>query len=295
MAVQHFIILFATSAILGFLNWIAIKKGYYRLPPLKLNSIHNISTGDLIGIFLVFIGMEIIFIPIVVLLWQWVTIGGGFGPDLLKISRTAQGWWNLLAVLSGTGAVILYTYLLQSKGRFIFWGPTASKGLNRRIHDVLIGISTWWLSYPIIIIISQVVALAIIFIGPIQHQDQVAIKHLKMTLANPLLFWSNIILVVTLVPISEEILFRGFLQKWLVQGLGRFKGIFLTSICFALFHFSFSQKWDNVDLILSLFALSCYLGFIYERQQTLLAPISLHMTFNAISLSMLIMGEWKND
>lgn len=290
---KHLTLLLLTGAFLALLTWGAKKRGYYRLPPLSRNPDYRITTVELASVFLLFAGMEMFFMPAVVLLWEWIQ-GGSFA-DLLKMGVSRRGWLNLATVICATLAIIFYTCSLDAvKRQFIVWGPNPTQGVASRIKDVLVGVTTWILSYPIVILISQFVALIFIFAGPLQHQDQVAVKYLKTSLTDPWLFWSNIVLIVTLVPIGEELLFRGFLQRWLVQRIGRLKGIILASICFALFHFSFSQKWDNIDLILSLFALSCYLGFIYERQQSLLAPISLHMTFNGISLAMLILGEWKN-
>src|SRR3989304_2390656 len=59
--------------------------------------------------------------------------------------------------------------------------------------------------------------------------------------------------------------------------------IFLAGLCFALFHLAPSQGLGNISLIVSLFAFSCYLGFIYEKRGSLFASIGLHMTFNAVS------------
>jgi membrane protease YdiL (CAAX protease family) len=103
----------------------------------------------------------------------------------------------------------------------------------------------------------------------------------------PWLFWSSVILIVTLVPFLEEVLFRGFLQTWLRRVVGVSGAIWLTALTFALFHFSTSQGADNVELISSLFVLGCFLSFLRERQRSLWAPIGLHAAFNAISILMI--------
>ena len=58
----------------------------------------------------------------------------------------------------------------------------------------------------------------------------------------------------------------------------------IASLIFAAFHFSTSQGLNNIELLVSLFVLSCFLGFLYERQESLLASMALHATFNAISI-----------
>jgi membrane protease YdiL (CAAX protease family) len=119
----------------------------------------------------------------------------------------------------------------------------------------------------------------------------VAVKHLKDVMVFPSLFWSSVILIISVVPILEEVLFRGFLHEWLVRLFGVKAAILLTASTFALFHFSTSQGADNVELIISLFVLGCFLSFLKERQRSLWAPIGLHSVFNAVSVLMITASE----
>jgi membrane protease YdiL (CAAX protease family) len=74
--------------------------------------------------------------------------------------------------------------------------------------------------------------------------------------------------------------------------LGTKAAILLTSLAFALFHYSGSQEIGNVSLIASLFTFALFLGFIYEKQSSLFASIGLHMTFNlASALRILLAAE----
>ena len=88
--------------------------------------------------------------------------------------------------------------------------------------------------------------------------------------------------------ILEEFLFRGVLQNFLKKYFKRDVSIIITSLVFAFFHYSPSQKLSNISIIGSLFVLACFLSFLYERQKSLFAPIFLHATFNAISIINLI-------
>ncbi len=147
--------------------------------------------------------------------------------------------------------------------------------------------ATWLLAYPWVVIISQFAAIAmILWYGEAPPNiDQEMVKYIKeMTEYKPL-FFSTIATVVFIVPIGEELLFRGFLQNWLRTFLPLSLSIIFTSILFASLHFSIGQGLLNWQLIPGLFALSCYLGYVYERQQSLIAPIFLHMTVNGISIA----------
>jgi membrane protease YdiL (CAAX protease family) len=117
----------------------------------------------------------------------------------------------------------------------------------------------------------------------VQAYEQVAVRYLKMALDSPPLLLTALFIILIAAPFIEELLFRGFLQNWLKSILGAKSAILIASFCFALFHLSASQGIGNISLAISLFSFSCFLGFIYERQRSLLASIGLHMTFNAVS------------
>lgn len=114
--------------------------------------------------------------------------------------------------------------------------------------------------------------------------DQQAVKYLKSAMDTPLSFLLAFLSIVVLAPLLEELLFRGFLQNWLKNYLGRAGSILLTSLIFSCFHYSTSQGLANISVISSLFVLAIFLGFIYERQQNLIASVAMHATFNGISV-----------
>jgi len=88
--------------------------------------------------------------------------------------------------------------------------------------------------------------------------------------------WAAAFLAVALVPLLEELLFRGFLQPALVRGLGARGGVLATSILFALLHGS--------SAFLPLFGLSLVLGAVMLRTQRLAAPCVIHGLNNALAI-----------
>ncbi|MBA3816949.1 MAG: CPBP family intramembrane metalloprotease, partial [Parachlamydiaceae bacterium] len=216
----------------------------------------------------------------------WIFLKEGKWPDfsIQKPDLLQLGWLNVLAILATAFALWIYSLILGDQTTRQIWGQGASHKKYGFISNFLIGSLTWLLAYPLVTAFGQLIAmlLSLFYQGP--HTDQVAIKHLKSIMDSPWLFPITVIEIVTIVPAIEEFIFRGLLQTWLKGKLGVISAILITSLIFALFHFSFGQGIDNIELVLSLFILSCFLGFVRERQQSLWASIGLHSTFNAISI-----------
>jgi len=82
-------------------------------------------------------------------------------------------------------------------------------------------------------------------------------------------------------PVAEEVLCRGFLQPVLRGMMGGMKAILITSLLFAMVHF-------NAYIFMQIFILGLLLGYLYERTDTLVAPVSVHILHNSVSLCVLL-------
>lgn len=93
-------------------------------------------------------------------------------------------------------------------------------------------------------------------------------------------FWwaAALFYVVSAVPILEELVFRGFVQAPFVRHWGRWPGVIMSSMLFALAHLS------DVQAVLPLFVLAMALGWLRERTGSLAAPIALHVANNAAAM-----------
>jgi len=153
------------------------------------------------------------------------------------------------------------------------------------LNDVWFAFFAWLLAFPLVLFLSQLLELLINWSFSItQLPDQNAVLFLKSTFENPLYFILATLSIVVLAPLIEETLFRGFFQSYIRQHLGSKQAILITSVCFSLFHYTGAQGLGNISIIISLFLLSLFLGYIYEKRGSLLAPMVLHATFNAISV-----------
>ncbi len=85
---------------------------------------------------------------------------------------------------------------------------------------------------------------------------------------------------------SEELLYRGVVQKYLYDYISERQAIVVASIFFALTHGGQYADPDPIRMAVSLstvFILSLGLGYIYARTENLIVPILVHGAFNAIS------------
>ena len=103
------------------------------------------------------------------------------------------------------------------------------------------------------------------------------------------------IVMILVVGTSEEILFRGFMQKGLVRRLGNRGGIIVTALIFSLIHLIglflvdlTSPIYIIISFILSFipyFAISLVLGLLYQwRNENLIAVVITHGVYNTLTI-----------
>lgn len=151
--------------------------------------------------------------------------------------------------------------------------------------DVQNALYAWLLSFPLVLFLSKALELFVTYVFNVTTlPDQIAVRFLKSTFDSPLHFTLAVISIIVLAPLIEETLFRGFLQTYIRQHLGSRQAILITSACFSLFHYAAGQGLGNIPIVGALFFLALFLGFLYEKQGSLFAPMVLHGSFNAISV-----------
>jgi membrane protease YdiL (CAAX protease family) len=160
-----------------------------------------------------------------------------------------------------------------------------------RMKEVGFALVTWILAMPLVGFIEQTFDLILYILFGVEHYDQVAVLYLKKAAHSLRDLSAALLLILWIAPIAEETLFRGFLQSWLKKHLGNKAAILLASLCFALFHFSPSHGIGNLSLIPTLFTFSCFLGFVYEKKNSLFASAFLHGFFNFINAARILFFE----
>jgi len=102
-------------------------------------------------------------------------------------------------------------------------------------------------------------------------------------------WWLRIYLcafTVVIGPVAEEFIFRGLLYPFFKQRGWPLLAWFGVSFLFALVH------WDAATFV-ALFVLALALTWLYERTDSLLAPITAHAFFNAVNLVLLYYFQYE--
>lgn len=259
-----------------YIAWIA---GYFQLDKSHTSPV-IITWADTAKIFGLFFLFQFLLFPIIAY-GALAIYTQSFIVSLQGLSTEVHGWLNLLAIL----------FMAIALAAFCCYNWKVLKPLFFRGHlfnDIALGMSSWLIAYPQVVLLSLLLTFFLSDLLGFNLVDQLAVRQMRNVFEYPLLFNATAFTVVLIVPLMEELLFRGFLQTSLRRQFRPLHAILLTSLIFALFHFSLSQGMNNITILGSLFLLSLFLGFLRERQGTLWPSWALHATFNALSIGMIL-------
>lgn len=105
------------------------------------------------------------------------------------------------------------------------------------------------------------------------------------TTQDPALLALLCLTAVVVAPLSEEILFRGYLYPASKRAIGRVPAILFSSLIFAAIH-------HNAMALLPLCFLAILLALAYEVSGSIWAPIAIHFLFNAATVSFQLAARW---
>lgn len=83
--------------------------------------------------------------------------------------------------------------------------------------------------------------------------------------------------LVIVAPFSEELLFRGFIQRIMERNMNRWLAVILAGILFGVAHF-------DLTLIPATMLIGIFFGYLFLRTGNLLYPFTAHAVYNLISL-----------
>ncbi|MDI6655002.1 MAG: CPBP family intramembrane metalloprotease [Candidatus Hydrothermarchaeota archaeon] len=96
-------------------------------------------------------------------------------------------------------------------------------------------------------------------------------------------FLRDCVYMVLFVGLAEELLFRGIIQTDLQKIFGKLPGLLSASYLFGIMHLT----WRSLPELLFTFWAGCLLGYVYNRTNSLTAPIFLHGVNNVMLVAVL--------
>lgn len=173
----------------------------------------------------------------------------------------------------------LFVSPLKTKIKSIFNSSTHSP-----LHSLLVGIGNWFIAFPCVWLLYQILNAIHVGIFGATKSEQSAIRIVKVMSDHPISFLLGIINVVFMAPYIEEVFFRGFMHDFLRPKLGITSTIWVSSLIFALMHYSREQGSSNLVLLPCLLFFSLFLGRVYEKERSIWSSIGLHAAFNCFSV-----------
>lgn len=167
---------------------------------------------------------------------------------------------------------------------FIIWAASRHK----RISEWL---GMRWRLWPLVFLIAPIGVVATwIFAGGLEVlkindwlrdqmgvADQQAVVKAFSEMDSPLMLGLLSFMAVIVAPITEEIIFRGYLYPVAKHYSGRLPALLFSSIVFAAIH-------QSTIAFLPLLFLALVLAISYELTGSILAPISIHILFNSMTV-----------
>jgi membrane protease YdiL (CAAX protease family) len=185
------------------------------------------------------------------------------------------------------------------KNRLTFLGFT-SKGFSRKalLKEILIGLGMAVAAYFIVYGVSVLIEITLEFffgVDIIQDLNTGADIEILFTEGDYLSLFLLASVMILIVGTSEEILFRGFMQKGLSRSLGNLGGLLTTAFIFAMIHvFGIVLLFFETPLLMLIsfliafapyFIISLVFGLIYYwRKENLIAVILTHGVYNALTI-----------
>ena len=199
---------------------------------------------------------------------------------IFEIDISMKPWFLIV------GNAIIFPSIIASFD-FLVVRPKTGKKLNFNFSPT--NFSTYLLIFPMMfgmMLIGEFVTSQIPTTGPFFGDFYKFFEGLMSNLVD-----DQAVMVITAVimaPIFEEIIFRGIIQKGMMNnGVEPWKAILLSSILFGLIH---GNPWQFVGAIL----LGCVLGLVYYKTKSLLLPMLLH-GFNNLCSAILIFYTKKES
>ena len=208
----------------------------------------------------------------------------GIPLDELVSANSSIQW--LIGLVSGNLLIGVCFYCVTGRYRL----PLKALGLHKKTRLRYLGIA---ILLALLLVLAGDIILGIItstaklagnanIESLIQQEMQKQHRYLPHEPSDPVLLLAGFVLII-LVPVSEEIFFRGVTYIALKDKFGKIKGMFFSALFFAVRH-------GFIFYFLPLFLIGFSLAYLYERTRSMIPCIVAHSLINLVALVSLIYG-----
>lgn len=202
-----------------------------------------------------------------------VLLGVGSADPLLMDPTSGGPVLLAIVVLSQVAGLVVVLMLLRRRGVALAGviGP-----LRPVLRHVSIGVG---LGLVALIGSTLLVSLLVTLSGSEATPEQVLTEGIADTPVELLL---AVLAAVVMAPVAEELLFRGLLHRGLRQRMRRSSALVLSSVLFAVVHVDVAASQPLA--LVGLTFVGVVLALAHERTASLLVPVVIHATHNALTL-----------
>ena len=218
--------------------------------------------------------------------WRWwdallvlglVYLSGAFVVPLLD----GLGDFFNVALIIVAG---LFTILLTIGVAHRRYGAQAAKLLwgHRRpsAMDVVVGVGA--------AVVGQLGVWLMVYLLTLGGEPPAVQEELRQAAANPATLPFMALGAVLLVPIAEELLYRGMLFQGLRTRYGRWPAIGISGFFFGLLHAQWGDLGATMLLLAAFYPLGMWLAWVFDRRGSLLTTIVCHATYNGANLAIFL-------
>jgi membrane protease YdiL (CAAX protease family) len=171
--------------------------------------------------------------------------------------------------ISSLFGIVLPMALLMRRFRGGFTGQI--RLYRPRIHRLILVIVA---TCATVVLVDQIYVINQHF-TPVPEEYAEQIRELKPTSA-----WQLVVTAIglcVLVPLAEEMVFRGMIQRIFSRNMGPIVAVLLSGAVFGAVHL-------NAHLLISITCFGWFLGFLFEATGNLVYPMVAHAIFNTVAL-----------
>ena len=197
------------------------------------------------------------------------------GGDLSEITIGITAAIGVLNAICLIGTV----YLTGIRRGKVSWAGLGFIPPKMEISWLLIAVVVSLALIPIRSLIGAVVELVVNgSLESLEMRGELLFAGAEPTILN---FLVSLLMIGVLVPISEELFFRGLLYRWFQLRFKFWPAVLLSSLLFGLAHY------DSLAVIISSFVLGIANAIAMERTKSIWVPIVMHMVTNGAAVALM--------